>query len=399
MTHLQLAPDPRSMSPKRIGLVIGTRPEAIKVAPLIGPLVASESLEPVVILSGQHHQVVIDVLEQFDVEYTAPLLPEVPGRSLVALGAELLVAFETTFEELDLHMVVVHGDTATAFAGGLAAYLARIPVAHLEAGLRSGSMTEPFPEEFNRVSIDSYAELCLAPTELAARNLRDEGVPGEKVFITGNTVVDALHSTLARPKPPAAPEVRRALNHDGEVVLATAHRRESWGTPIKMIMRAIVDIANGHPDTLFAFATHPNPVLRGQALEMLGGVDNVEILPPLPYSDLVQILDRSVLVLTDSGGIQEEACALNTRTLILRERTERPEAIDAGMATLVGSDRQKIVDAASCHLAGQSHTSISDVFGDGFAAQRCVSAMLHHFGFRNRPEHFRPAIKSLDLVS
>ena len=384
---------------KRIGLIIGTRPEAIKVAPLVEPMMQQPEVEPVVVLSGQHREVVADVLREFDITVPEPLLDDRRGRSLSELASELLVAFDAEFDRLDLDMVVVHGDTATAFAGGLAAYFTGIPVAHLEAGLRSGNMAEPFPEEFNRVSIDSYAEVCLAPTLRAAQNLAVEGVDEDRVFITGNTVVDALHLIQQRERTVEVDAVDCTLAHPGDLILATAHRRESWGDPMAAIMEAIVEVAEMNPAKLVAFVMHPNPALQDEARRRLGDTANVSLLPPVPYGDLATLLSRATLVLTDSGGIQEEACALNIPTVVLRERTERPEAVDAGVAVLAGIDYDAIVSAARLLRDRNAATFTRDVFGDGQAAQRCAQAIAFYYGLGARPAPFVPDDAVLEIAA
>lgn len=365
----------------RVGVVLGTRPEAIKLAPLVLALRESAVLEPVVISTGQHREMVGPLLAGFGVLPDLDLDLMAPGQSLTDLAGRAVRRLGEATAALELDLVVVQGDTTTSMAGALAGFYSGVKVVHLEAGLRTDDRYSPYPEEVNRRLATQLADLHLAPTDDAGRRLLDEGVDPDAVVVTGNTVVDALLETARRDAPYAGPEAARlrAIDPAARVVLVTAHRRESWGEGVAQISRAVRDVVEAHPDVVAVFPLHPNPLVRDVALAELGEHPRVVVTDPLPYADLVRLLRHSELVITDSGGIQEEACSLGTPTLVTRETTERPEGLQAGGLRLVGTDRATIVEQTTLLLrdpaAREAMVCRSLPFGDGRAAQRSVAAI------------------------
>lgn len=374
--------------PIRALLVFGTRPEAIKMAPIVQAMRKSERFAPIVAVTGQHREMLDQVLDLFGLvpDYDLNLMH--PGQKLGELTARVLTGLEPVIVRERPDWVLVQGDTTTAFAGALAAFYAHVPVAHVEAGLRTRTIWLPFPEEANRRLITRLSSLHFAPTRRAVANLLEEGVPEETVHLTGNTVIDALFTVLngvlggggaaevaaALATPPPAGARR--------MILVTTHRRENWGEPMGRVYQAILDILEQVPDAWVLFPCHRNPVVRELARAVLEGHPRVRITDPLDYPSFVEALREATLVLSDSGGVQEEAPALNKPVLVLRDETERQEAIEAGTARLVGTDRKRIVQEAVRLLtderayaqmagAGGKHNP----FGDGHAAERILAAL------------------------
>jgi UDP-N-acetylglucosamine 2-epimerase (non-hydrolysing) len=333
-------------------------------------------MRPVVVSTGQHRGMVADLLAGFgigvdiDLQASAGALTDVAGHAVAEIGR--------TIRDERLDAVVVQGDTTAAFAGGLAAFYERVPVIHLEAGLRTDDRFSPYPEEVHRRMITSLSDLHLAPTPAAANRLQDEGVPGDAVAMTGNTVVDALFQTVRRRSGFQEPKLGR-IPEESRVMLVTAHRRESWGEGIRSIARAVIELVDRHQDLLAVVPLHPNPRVRDEALDILAGVPRVIATGPLCYADMVGILDRATLVVTDSGGVQEEACSLGTPTLVTRDTTERPEGLASGGLRLIGTDEDRIVAEATRLLidpaAYEELVCRTLPFGDGLAAGRAVSAI------------------------
>lgn len=362
-------------------LLAGTRPEAIKLAALALALAEHPVLRPVVVHSGQHKGMVEQALTPFGLGVDAWL--DVPPRTTgtqAELVAGMLPAIDALLRRSTPAVLVVQGDTTTALAGALAAFWQRIPVVHLEAGLRTHDLASPFPEEGNRQMISRVAALHLAPTEKAATALHAEGVPQERIEVTGNTVVDAVLAVSARDLP-ARDNALALLEMEvaeagGRLVLVTSHRRESWGEPLARTLAAVEMIVAAHPDVQVLFPVHPNPAVREQVEAALTGVDRVTVTEPLDYADLVRALRLAELVLTDSGGIQEEAPTFGTPVLVLRESTERQEGVDAGCAWLVGTDTELITDAAARLLAGTMRPAEdANPYGKGDAAVKSVAAI------------------------
>lgn len=354
----------------RVLALYGTRPEAIKMAPVIAALRAlPDRFETIVCTTAQHREMVDQVQEVFQLRPDVDLDLMRPNQGLNQLMGRSFPALDEVLAERSPDWVLVQGDTTTAAVGAIAAFHRQIRVGHVEAGLRTGDLWRPFPEEANRRLIDVVADLLFAPTELGARNLLAEGVPAERVLVTGNTIVDALQH-VASMLPPPDPQPR---------VLVTVHRRESFGAGIRNVFGALRELAGRFTDVHWVLPLHPNPNLRPAAEELLTGLPNLEVCAPLPYLELIRLLHASRLVLTDSGGIQEEAPTFGVPVLVLRETTERPEGISAGVAMLVGTDREVIVREASRLLADDGARAAmakpANPYGDGRAANRIVSAL------------------------
>ncbi|MEW9265553.1 UDP-N-acetylglucosamine 2-epimerase (non-hydrolyzing) [Kineococcus endophyticus] len=362
--------------------VVGTRPEAIKMAPLIARLRASGTAVRV-LSTGQHTTVVSDVLTSFGLSPEVTLGPWPDGRTLGRLLADVEAGTTEHLNQADVAAVVVQGDTTSALAAALAAFNARVPVVHLEAGLRTADLHNPFPEEGNRRLIGQIADLHLAPTERARAALVREGVAAERIAVTGNTVIDALLTTVAGLAP--ATEDAGSMIDGGRRghVLVTAHRRESWGAAFQGILDAVRHLATTHRRQRFLWAAHPNPELKGRVLAAMDGLDNVQVVPPLPYRDMVAALRDASVVLTDSGGLQEEAPSLGKPVLVMRASTERPEAVDAGCARLIGTGREAIVGAVRELLLEDDDyrrmSAVANPYGDGRAAEYAAREILEHF--------------------
>jgi len=353
--------------------VFGTRPEAIKLAPVVRALEAGPSLGVRVVATGQHRAMLDQVLAVFGIAPDHDLDVMVPGQTLPELTSRLLPPLDRVIAAEAPAAVLVQGDTTTAFAAALAAFYRRVPVGHVEAGLRTHDRYAPFPEEINRRLIGDLASWHFAPTERARDALLREGVPEGDVLVTGNTVVDALRHVLATTEAgmPAIPEEGQRL------VLVTAHRRENFGRPFEALCRAVRRIADGHPDVDVCFPVHPNPNVREPVRRILAGHPRVRLLEPLDYVAFAHLLARADLVLTDSGGIQEEAPTLGKPVLVMRDATERPEAVEAGVVELVGTDEERIVAAAARllddPLAYARMARAVSPYGDGRASERIVA--------------------------
>ncbi len=360
-----------------IAFVLGTRPEAIKLAPVIVEVRRrSGALRPVVVLTGQHPELAAEALAEFDLRPDHDLKLSLAGTQLAETTARCLAGLTTLLEQVRPACVVVQGDTTSALAGAMAAFYQRTPVGHVEAGLRTKNLAAPFPEEANRRLIGRLAQLHFAPTIDAKANLLHEGVDPAAIHVTGNTVVDAMallkERVLLTPSP--------VPTDDGaKLVLVTAHRRENHGRPLQRICRAIRRLAALRHDLSFVFVTHPNPAAARPVRRLLATHERVRLIPPLPYRQMLRLVADSWLVLTDSGGLQEEAPSFGRPVLVLRNETERTEGIAAGVARLVGTKPDTIVDAVLAHLESRSTVVRSDVetnpYGDGRAAERIVDAL------------------------
>jgi UDP-N-acetylglucosamine 2-epimerase (non-hydrolysing) len=379
--------------PLRVLLALGTRPEAVKLAPVHRAL-HSAGLRPVTVVTGQHGAVLDEVLHTLGVSPDHDLALHRPGQTLTDVTTGVLGGVAEILRTDRPDVVVVQGDTSSAFAAGLAAFYAGVPVAHLEAGLRSGDLANPWPEEGNRRLLGSIADLHLAPTALARENLLREGVTPDSVVVTGNTVVDALVAVLHTQPGYAEPRLRFLDEDPRRVVLVTAHRRESWGEGIRSIGDALLTLARRHPDVLLVMPVHPNPAVRAALPEALDVQPNVHLLDPVSYPDLARLLSRCSFVVTDSGGLQEEAPTLGRPVLVTRETTERTEAVLAGCARLVGTRSDVIVAEAQRLLtdptAHAAMASVPSPFGDGRSADRVVQALLHRYAGEPRPGEFVP---------
>lgn len=372
------------MTPVRVLTVVGTRPEAIKMAPVVRELRSRGRAVRVTICStGQHREMLAQAFDLFGLQPDTDLAVMEPDQTLSGLTARLLVELDRTIGELRPDWLLAQGDTTTVMAASLAAFYRGVRFGHVEAGLRTGDLGSPFPEEMNRRVADLLAHLYFAPTARARDALLAEGVPAERVLLTGNTVVDALLDVSGRPFDWSGSPLA-AIPEDAPMVLVTAHRRESFGQPFANLCRALRDLAIGFAarGVHFVYPVHLNPNVQAPARAILGGLDNLHLLPPLDYLSLVNVMKRSLLILTDSGGIQEEAPGLRVPVLVMRETTERPEGVEAGVVRLVGTDRETIVREASRLLADESARAAmrteENPYGDGRAAKRIVDALLEH---------------------
>ena len=374
-------------------LVIGTRPEAIKLCPVAMACAEHGLVEPLLVTTGQHGAVVEDILALFGLQpHVALSLTRGESQRLPSLHAALLHELDRVLHQLDPAVVVVQGDTATVLAGAQTAFLQGRPVVHVEAGLRSGSLEAPFPEEGNRRMVAAITSLHLAPTAAAAANLLLENHNPARVLVTGNTVVDALRHVAA-----TTPGDRVAgIGAGRQLVVVTAHRRESWGDGMRNVASAVATLAERHPEALFAVVTHMNPAVRSVFERHLHSHTNVWLSGPLDYGEFVKLLAQATVVLTDSGGVQEEAPALGVPVVVLRERTERGEGVDVGAAVLVGTDPAAIVSETDKVLLnrqwGIPGTSCApDLYGDGRAGARSAQAIAWLLGEGRLPEPFSPS--------
>lgn len=370
----------------RVLVVLGTRPEAVKLAPVIRALRALPQLTTTVCVSAQHRQMLDQVLATFDIVPQYDLDVMQPRQSLELLTARVLEGVSQVIEAEKPDVVLVQGDTTTAFAGSLAAFYRRVPVGHVEAGLRTGDPLNPFPEEMNRRLTGAIAAMHFAPTEAARQNLLREGVAPDGITVTGNTVIDALLDVVSRPWAPVDAPLQGL---SGRLILVTTHRRESLGTPLHRICDAVSRLADAHPEDTFLLPVHLNPRVRETVFGLLSGRDNIRLVEPLDYVAFAHTMRRSHLILTDSGGIQEEAPSLNVPVLVLRDTTERPEAVQAGAALLVGTDAERIVREAERLLTdAESYrrmASAPNPFGDGHAGERIAQAIASRFGLSTTP--------------
>lgn len=358
---------------KRILCLVGTRPECVKMAPVIKALKAAPWADAIVVSTGQHRDLVHQTLDMFGLAIDVDLDVMTPNQTLAGLSARIFAKLDPLFEDRVHDLILVQGDTTSVMVASLAAFYRKVPIGHVEAGLRTHDIRTPFPEELNRVVTSIVANLHFAPTERARQNLLAERIPEERIFVTGNTVIDALLDIADRDLPCAYP--RDPANR---LVLVTAHRRENFGEPLESICAAIHQLHDRHRDFEFVYPVHPNPNVREPVHRILGGLDRVHLVPPADYASLVMLMKNSHFVLTDSGGIQEEAPALAKPVLVMRDETERPEAVEAGVAVLVGADKARIVEAAD-RLIGDSafYAALSrggSPYGDGKAAQRIEDA-------------------------
>lgn len=360
---------------KKVMLVFGTRPEAIKMCPLVKELKTRKNFETIVCVTGQHRQMLDQVLEAFGVvpDYDLSIMKE--KQTLFDITVNILQKMKAVLTEVKPDVVLVHGDTSTTFVTALACFYLQIPVGHVEAGLRTYNVYSPFPEEFNRQAVSIISKFNFAPTELAKANLIKEGKEAASVYVTGNTAIDALKTTVR--KDYTHPELDWAA--DSRLILITAHRRENLGEPMHQMFRAIRRVLNEHPDVKALYPIHMNPVVRQTAREELGDCSRIHIIEPLEVLDCHNIMARSFLILTDSGGIQEEAPSLGKPVLVLRDTTERPEGITAGTLKLVGTNEEVIFRNFTLLLdnkeAYDKMAHASNPYGDGFACRRIADIL------------------------
>jgi len=376
--------------------IYGTRPEAIKMAPLIAALRAHPSLRPIVALTGQHREMLDQVNALFDIvpDFDMDLMSK--GATLTQIATRTLTASSELIERVLPDVVVVQGDTSSAFTAALAAFYHHIPVVHLEAGLRTGNIYSPFPEEINRRLTAPISALHLAPTSTSRANLEAEGIDPASIAVTGNTVIDALQMATGRQVSFTDPKVTEAVASGRRTLLVTCHRRESWGEKMTDAMSAVRIVAQKHPDLQVILPMHRNSIVREVIEPVLDGLDNVLLTEPLDYHEFSHLLNAAHIVLTDSGGVQEEAPSLGKPVLVMRDTTERPEAIEAGTVLLVGTDGATILQETLRLLedeaAYEKMANAVNPYGDGAASPRCVAAIAHLLGLGNRLPEFNPNI-------
>ncbi|HWQ76725.1 MAG TPA: UDP-N-acetylglucosamine 2-epimerase (non-hydrolyzing) [Syntrophomonas sp.] len=361
----------------KVMAVFGTRPEAIKMAPVVKELKAVDDIETVVTVTAQHRQMLDQVLHLFAIEpdYDLDLMRE--KQDLFSISSGVLSGMKAILEKERPDLVLVHGDTSTTFVAALAAFYCMIPVGHVEAGLRTRNKYSPFPEEMNRTLTGRLADLHFAPTDTARENLLAEGTAPIKIWVTGNTVIDALLATVKNQY--RFDEQMADIDFNRRIVLVTTHRRENWGEKMRDIYKALLRLVADFPDIEAVFPVHLNPTVRDLAMEMLGGKERIHLLEPLDYEPFANLMNRSYLVLTDSGGMQEEAPSLGKPVLVLRDTTERPEAVTAGTVQLVGTAEEKVYKAAARLLSDQAAYDAMaraiNPYGDGKAARRIVNVI------------------------
>jgi UDP-N-acetylglucosamine 2-epimerase (non-hydrolysing) len=367
--------------------VFGTRPEAIKMAPLVLALASDDRFEAKVCVTGQHREMLDQVLELFAITPDFDLKIMKSGQDLTDVSTAILQGLKDVFAEFKPDMVLVHGDTATTFAASLAAYYQQIPVAHIEAGLRTGNLYSPWPEEGNRKLTGAIANLHFAPTATSQANLLREGVNSETITVTGNTVIDALLGVIARLDQDQELNVKAAapsafLDPNRKLILVTGHRRESFGDGFERICQALMEVAQQHPEVDIVYPVHLNPNVREPVNRLLSGISNIHLIAPLDYLPFVYMMSRAHIILTDSGGIQEEAPSLGKPVLVMRDTTERPEAVAAGTVKLVGTDTINIVRELNRLLtdsiAYRTMSYAHNPYGDGNACQRILETLLDH---------------------
>ena len=373
---------------KKIAIFMGTRPEGIKMAPVVKAIDAADGLEPIVVSTGQHKEMLQQVVELFDINVDHDLEVMQPNQTLPSLTARLITRIDALLEEAQPDMALVQGDTTTVFTAALCCFYRGIPVGHVEAGLRTGNIRSPFPEEANRKLACPLVSMHFPPTENSRKNLLHEHVADDSILVTGNTVIDALQLEISRQSSPEvlAPLKSKLIEVIGDdftetpYVLVTGHRRENFGGGFDEICTALSTLAESHPDHLFVYPVHLNPKVQKPVYDTLGKFKNIRLIAPQPYSEFVMLMNHSKIVLTDSGGVQEEAPSLGKPVLVMRDTTERPEGVDAGTVKLVGADAKKIIESVSELINDQAAykrmAQAKNPYGDGKAAARIADALL-----------------------
>ncbi|MEA4847698.1 MAG: UDP-N-acetylglucosamine 2-epimerase (non-hydrolyzing) [Clostridiaceae bacterium] len=375
--------------------IFGTRPEAIKMAPLVNALKADSRFGAHVCVTAQHRDMLDQVLEIFDIhpDYDLDIMKD--RQTLTDITVNALLGLEKVIKELQPDIILVHGDTTTTFIGSLAAFYNKIRIGHVEAGLRTFNKYSPYPEEMNRKLTGAMADVHFSPTAVSRANLLREGVPEENIFITGNTAIDALRTTVKKDFKFYTEELKK-LDYDRKrIIMVTAHRRENLGEPLGNICRALKKIAEGHEDVEIVYAVHKNPAVRETVYGILEGIPRVHLLDPLDVDEMHNLMGKCFMVLTDSGGLQEEAPSLGKPVLVLRTETERPEAIEFGTLKLAGVDEKDVLKLAETLLTDEKEylrmANAVNPYGDGHASERIIAGLLYHFGMTGtRPEDFMP---------
>ena len=377
----------------KVMTVFGTRPEAIKMAPLVKELEKRDEIESVVCITAQHRQMLDQVMNIFNISADYDLNIMQSGQTLSDITARAMKGIEETIKESEPDIVLVHGDTTTTFAGALASFYCQTKIGHVEAGLRTYDKYSPYPEEMNRCLTTYLADLYFAPTENNANNLLRENVNSEKIYITGNTVIDAIKTTV-RDDYEFCDETLKNLDYENKrIILVTAHRRENLGEPLKNIFSAILETVESFPDVEVVYPVHLNPLVKDTAQEILGNHPRIHLINPLDVTELHNLMNKCYMVMTDSGGLQEEAPSLGKPVLVLRNETERPEAVLAGTVKLAGVDKENIKKMAYTLLSDKSEyekmSHAVNPYGDGLASKRTVDAILYYFGVNSeKPKNF-----------
>ena len=374
------------MKKLKLMTVFGTRPEAIKMCPLVLEMGKyPDYIEPIVAVTAQHREMLDQVLELFNIKPDYDLNIMASGQTLYDITTRALTGLKEVIEEAKPDMVLVHGDTTTTFAGALAAFYAQVPVGHVEAGLRTGNKYSPYPEEMNRKLTGSIADMHFAPTSTSKANLLKENVNPETILVTGNTVIDALQTTVKADYEFADAEFNKIFARGNRLILMTTHRRENLGEPMCNVYKALRKVLETHADVEAIFPVHKNPKVREIVQEELGGLDRVHLIEPMDYEPFANLMGKVDVVLTDSGGIQEEAPALGKPVLVLRDTTERPEAVDAGTVKLIGTAYEDVLRETNLLLDDSAHykkmAEAANPYGDGKACERIIRAILQKNGF------------------
>ncbi|WP_287792973.1 UDP-N-acetylglucosamine 2-epimerase (non-hydrolyzing) [Megamonas sp.] len=378
----------------KVMTVFGTRPEAIKMAPVVLELKKYPDLiTPIVAVTAQHRDMLDQVLNLFNIKPDYDLNIMAQGQTLFDITTKAMNGLNEVLSKEKPDIVLVHGDTTTTFAGALAAYYHETAVGHVEAGLRTYNKYSPFPEEMNRKLTGAIADLHFAPTDTASGNLKAEGTKEDKIFVTGNTVIDALHKTVTDDFKFDDEKLANIDYESKRIILVTTHRRENLGEPMRHVYKALKDIVNEFDDVEIVFPVHKNPKVREVVNEELGNIEAVHLIDPLDYEPFANLMHRAFLVLTDSGGIQEEAPSLGKPVLVLRDTTERPEAVKAGTVKLIGTERQKVYEETKYLLTDhdeyQHMANTCNPYGDGKASKRIIEAILYHYGLsQEKPDSF-----------
>ena len=374
------------MKKLKLMTVFGTRPEAIKMCPLVLEMGKyPDYIEPIVAVTAQHREMLDQVLELFNIKPDYDLNIMASGQTLYDITTKALNGLKEVIEEAKPDMVLVHGDTTTTFAGALAAFYAQVPVGHVEAGLRTGYKYSPYPEEMNRKLTGAIADMHFAPTSTSKANLLKENVNPETILVTGNTVIDALETTVKANYEFADAEFNKIFARGNRLILMTTHRRENLGEPMRNVYKALRKVLETHVDVEAIFPVHKNPKVREIVHEELGGLDRVHLIEPMDYEPFANLMGKVDIVLTDSGGIQEEAPALGKPVLVLRDTTERPEAVDAGTVKLIGTEYEDVLRETNLLLDDAEHykkmAEATNPYGDGKACERIIRAILQKNGY------------------
>ncbi len=382
------------MANKQVMVVYGTRPEAIKVAPVIKALQDADGVQPILTVTGQHREMLDQVNDLFGLTPDHDLDLMVPGATLAQLSTRALTGLDSVITKQKPDALMVQGDTTSAFIAALTAFYNHVPVIHLEAGLRTGTIRSPFPEEANRRLVAPLADLHLAPTRTSKENLLREGIKDGAIAVTGNTVIDALRVSISMPVEFSDPNVAKIVSGGGRSVVVTAHRRESWGEPMRNAMAGLARVASELSDVSFIVAMHRNPIVRDIIVPALDLLPNVVLTEPLSYHEFSHAMNAAEVMVTDSGGVQEEAPSLGKPVLVMRESTERPEAVTAGTVELVGTDTDRISNALIRLLTDRNSyermAKAVNPYGDGRAAARSLAAIQTMFGLGHRLPDFHP---------